>query len=335
MVQPTVLVTTTWLHQGDAVDAFLREHGLHPVYSTPEDRRARGQDLSDVVHAYDGIIAGTEPFTTHVIESAPRLRVIGRTGIGYDNIAVDAATHRGIAVCPTPGINFHSVAEFTIGLLLSVARRIPQHVADVRAGGWNQTSGRELFGATLGIAGLGAIGRSVAAIGHGLGMTVVAYDPFLEPDRARELGVLAVDFDTLLRSSDFLSLHLPLDSRTHHLLDADAFARLKDGVYLINAARGGVVDEEALADALSSGRVAGAALDTVEDEPLSSTSPLRAFDNVVITPHIGAATIESRARCGAMAARAVVDILEGRMADHVVNPDFALHVLTTSDHPRP
>lgn len=315
-----VLVTTAWLRPGDEVDRFLRSSGLEVQHSSFQDRDGTGVSLEDLVDDVDAVIAGTDAFTAELIDQAERLRVIGRTGVGFDNIDVDAATRRGVAVCPTPGINRQSVAEYTIGLLLSVARRIPQSISSVRSGGWEQSSGRELEGATLGVVGFGAIGRTVATLALAFGMRVVAFDPFVASDGFDK--VESVPLDTLLAQSDFITLHMSLSEDTRHMIDAAAFRKMKRGSYLINAARGGVVEEEALAEALRSGILAGAALDTTEIEPLPADSPLRQFDNLLITAHVGAATVESRRRSGMLAAQAVVSVLGGTVPPQTVNPDF-------------
>ncbi|MFF3978016.1 phosphoglycerate dehydrogenase [Streptomyces sp. NPDC001828] len=318
-----VLVTTGWLRPGDEVHRYLADAGLEAVHRSSGERGTGGESLLELVGSVDAIVAGTERFGREVFEAAPRLRVIGRTGVGYDNIDVGAATAHGVAVCPTPGVNRQSVAEHTMGLLLGLARRIPQNVASVRAGGWDQSSGRELAGATLGVVGLGAIGRLVARMAQGFGMRVVAHDPAIDGEYAAQHGIGVLDLPDLLAASDFVSLHLFLSPETHHLLDAKAFALMKRGAFVINTARGGIVDERALADALASGRLGGAAMDTVQAEPLPQDSPLRSFDNVLVTAHIGAATVESRARSGMMAARSVVTVLRGGRSEHTVNPECA------------
>jgi D-3-phosphoglycerate dehydrogenase len=323
MTRPRVLVTTAWLRPRDAVHHQLESAGCEVVHSSFVDRATSGEDLVDLVADVDGIVAGTDPFTEEIFAAATKLKVIGRTGTGYDNIDVDAATRHGVAVCPTPGVNRQSVAEHTMGLLLATARQIPQNVAIVRAGGWNQSSGRELGGATLGIVGLGAIGKVVATMARGFGMSVVAHDPFVDSAAAEAAGITILSLDELLACSDFVTLHMFLSSDTHHLIDAAALAKMKPGSFLVNAARGGVIDENALADALASGHLAGAALDTTEIEPLPAESRLRTLDNVIVTAHVGAATIESRARSGSMAAQSVVYVLQGGMPDQAVNPQVA------------
>ncbi|MBF8189397.1 phosphoglycerate dehydrogenase [Nonomuraea sp. K274] len=323
MTTHRVLVTTAWLRPGDHVDQMLREAGFEVVHSSFKDREPTGEPLIDVVRGFHGIVAGTDAFTPEVIAAARELRVLGRTGVGYDNIDVAAATEHDVAVCFTPAVNRRSVAEHVLALMLNCARLIPQNVRSVRAGGWDQVSGRELAGAKLGIVGLGSIGKLVARLAIALGMEVLAFDARLDGEFAREHGIREVTLDDLLRESDFVSLHLFLDGSTYHLIDDRALALMKPSAYLINTARGGVVDEEALADAIERGAIAGAALDVTEVEPLPAGSRLREFGNVIVTAHIGAATTESRARSGAMAARAVIDVLNGRPPEYVVNPEYA------------
>ncbi|WP_405642774.1 phosphoglycerate dehydrogenase [Streptomyces uncialis] len=316
-----VLVTTPYLEPGGAVDRILRDAGLDPVFARRADREAAGTTLAECVADVAGVVAGTDAFSAEVIEAAPGLRILSRCGVGYDNIDVEAATRHGVAVAITPGTNRVSVAEHVLALMLNGARRIPQNLAAVRGGAWTQESGRELRGATLGVVGLGSIGRTVARAALALGMRVVAHDPWLDEDFLTETGVEALPLDDVLAAADFLTLHISLDETTRHLIDAAALRRMKPDAYLINTARGGVVDEDALADAVEAGRLAGAALDVTEREPLPADSRLRALDSVIVTAHIAAATVEARARSGAMAARHVVELLAGRTPEHLVNPD--------------
>lgn len=322
MTAGRVLVTTAWLRPGDRIHDYLRGLGLDVVHSSFQDRSETGHQLADLVDGFDAIIAGTDRFDAAVLDRTTALKVIGRTGVGYDNIDVVAATRNGIAVCPTPGVNKQTVAEHTIGLMLSIARLIPQNHGGVMAGRWDQPSGHELGGSTLGVVGFGAIGKLVATMAQGLGMNVIAHDSYQDEEFAASHGIEFADLDTLLGQSDWVSLHVALTPETRHLIDAEAITRMKDGAYLVNAARGGVVDEDALADALATGKLTGAALDTVEHEPLPADSRLRQLDNVVITAHIGAATYESRARSGQMAAESVVAVLNGEVPPQTVNPTF-------------
>nr|WP_042186531.1 phosphoglycerate dehydrogenase [Kibdelosporangium sp. MJ126-NF4]CEL17332.1 D-3-phosphoglycerate dehydrogenase [Kibdelosporangium sp. MJ126-NF4] len=310
-----VLVTAAYLAPGGGVDRLLGDAGFETVFATPARRAASGLELHEVVADVDGIVAGTDAFTAKVLDAAPRLTVIGRCGVGYDNIDVEAATRNGVAVTYTPGVNRRSVAEHVLALMLNCARHIPRNIASVQAGGWEQRSGRELEGATLGVVGLGSIGRAVARLGLALGMRVIAYDR--EP--VFEEGVLVVGFDEVLRQSDFLSLHIFLDPSTRHLIDAEALRAMKPEAYLINTARGEVVDEDALADALANGEVAGAALDVLREEPLPADSRLRGLDNVMVTAHIAGATAEARSRSSLMATQQVIDALHGRTPANLVN----------------
>ncbi|MFI7119119.1 phosphoglycerate dehydrogenase [Amycolatopsis sp. NPDC049868] len=315
-----VLVTTSYLKPGGEVDQLLSDAGFDTVFTSPAQREATATPLADLVRDADGIVAGTDVFPAGVIEGAKRLKVFGRCGAGYDNIDLDAATRAGVAVTYTPGANRRSVAEHVLALMLNCARLIPQNIASVQAGRWEQRSGRELDGAVLGLIGLGSIGKTVARLALAFGMRVVAHDPYPDRDFLAETGVEARTFDEVLAEADFLSLHLFLDDSTRHLIDASALRKIKPGAFLINTARGEVVDEEALADALENGVLAGAALDVLTEEPLPLDSRLRGLDNVVITAHIGAATEQARSRSSMMAAQQVIDVLQGRAPANLVNP---------------
>jgi phosphoglycerate dehydrogenase-like enzyme len=223
-----------------------------------------------------------------------------------------------------PAVNASAVAELTMGLMVLCARQIPRNIEDVRAGSWQRIEGRELGGATLGLVGLGSIGKAVAALARCFGMTLLAYDKFPDPQYAETHGVEYVEADELLRRSDFVSLHMLLDASTRHWLDARRIALMKPTAYLINTSRGPVVDEAALAEALRERAIAGAALDVVEVEPLPADSPLRSLDNVYITPHLGGVTTEARARSGWGAARSIVDVLQGRRPTNLVNAAVSL-----------
>lgn len=312
-----VLITTAYLEPGGEVDRLLLEAGFETAFA-----HRSGPRLRRVITDVDAVVAGTDAFSAEVIDAAGRLKVIGRCGAGYDNIDVEAATRKGIAVTFTPGANRRSVAEHVLALMLNCARLIPQNVAAVAAGDWDQRSGRELAGATLGIVGLGSIGKTVARLALALGMRVVAYDPFLDTDFVADTGIEVRSLDGVLTEADFVSLHLFLDDSTRRLIDARALALMKPGAYLINTARGEVVDENALADALESGHLGGAGLDVVETEPLPAGSRLRKLDNALVTAHIGAATVEARSRSSLMATRQVLDLLQGRTPENLVNPEY-------------
>jgi D-3-phosphoglycerate dehydrogenase len=277
--------------------------------------------LEEHIGDYDAIvIRSATKLTAEVLERADRLKVIGRAGVGVDNVDVEAATRRGIVVANAPESTVVSAAEHAVGLLVALARHIPQAHASLKQGRWERSryGGIELEGKTLGVLGFGRIGQQVSRRAVGLGMRVVAHDPFVSRERYRELGVeRAESAEDVLGEADFLTLHLPLSEETRGFLDAKAFAGMRPGARLINAARGELVDEEALLDALRSGRLAGAALDVFSDEPY--TGPLLELDSVVVTPHLAASTEEAQDRAGVIVAEQVVAALEGGLVTNAVN----------------
>jgi D-3-phosphoglycerate dehydrogenase len=277
--------------------------------------------LEDVIDRYDGIvIRSATKLTRELIDRATRLKVIGRAGVGVDNVDVDAATRRGIVVANAPESTVVSAAEQTIGLIVALARNIPQAHAALKGGRWERSrwNGVELAGKTLGVVGFGRIGQQVARRAVGLGMTVVAYDPFVGSERFRELGVeRAETLDELLGTAEIVTLHSPLTDETRSLIDRDTIARMRDGARLVNAARGALVDEEALVEALESGKLAGAALDVFSAEPYEG--PLLGLDQVVVTPHLAASTDEAQDRAGVIVAEQVVAALDGGIVSNAVN----------------
>ena len=278
-------------------------------------------DLAETIGDYEAIVVrSATKLNRELIERADRLKVIGRAGVGVDNVDVDAATRRGIVVANAPESTVVSAAEHTIGLLLALSRNIAQAHAALKDGRWERSAhgGIELAGKTLGVLGFGRIGQQVARRALGLEMRVVAYDPFVARERFRELGAeRAESADEVLAASDFLTLHLPLTPETTGALHAEAFARMRDGVRIVNAARGELVDEQALLDALRSGKVAAAALDVFSAEPYSG--PLLELDNVVVTPHLAASTEEAQDRAGVIVAEQVAAALEGALVTNAVN----------------
>jgi D-3-phosphoglycerate dehydrogenase len=258
--------------------------------------------------------------TAELIARADNLKVIGRAGVGIDNVDVDAATRRGIVVANAPESTVVSAAEHTIGLLVALTRNIPQAHAALKQGRWERKTygGVELADKTLGVLGFGRIGQQVARRAAGLGMNVVAYDPFVSPERFRELGVERVETEAeVYAASDFLTLHLPLTDETRRSIGESAFAQMRDGVRIVNAARGELIDEDALLAALQSGKVGGAALDVFSTEPYSG--PLLELDNVVATPHLAASTEEAQDRAGVIIAEQVAAALEGGLVTNAVN----------------
>jgi D-3-phosphoglycerate dehydrogenase len=278
-------------------------------------------DLAETIGAYDAIVVrSATKVTAELIGRADNLKVIGRAGVGIDNVDVEAATRRGIVVANAPESTVISAAEHTIGLLVALTRNIPQAHAALKQGRWERKAygGVELADKTLGVLGFGRIGQQVARRAAGLGMRVVAYDPFVSPDRFRELGVERVESEReVYAAADFLTLHLPLTDQTRGSINAKAFGRMRNGVRIVNAARGALVDEDDLLEALKSGKVGGAALDVFSTEPY--TGPLLGLDNVVATPHLAASTEEAQDRAGVIIAEQVAAALDGGLVSNAVN----------------
>jgi D-3-phosphoglycerate dehydrogenase len=270
------------------------------------------------VHAI--IVRSATQITAEVLAAAGALEVVGRAGVGVDNVDVASATKRGVLVMNTPGGSAVTTGEHALSLLCSLARQIPQATASMKAGKWEKSRfmGREMSGKTLGIVGVGNIGRVVADRARGLKMKVVAYDPFLSPEAASPLGIEVVTFDELLARADFVSIHAPLTPETRNLFGATAFEKMKRTAILVNCARGGIVDEAALFDALKSGRIAAAGLDVFEKEP-PGTSPLFELDNFICTPHLGASTDEAQVAVSVAIAEQIVDYLTQGALKNAVN----------------
>jgi D-3-phosphoglycerate dehydrogenase len=287
--------------------------------------------LEVLPEAHALLVRSETKVTADMLAQAPQLRVVGRAGMGVDNIDLEAATHRGIAVLNTPGGNTISAAEHTVGLLLALVRRIPWADQSMRAGAWDRQKfqGVELSGKTLGVVGLGRIGAHVANIARAFGMNIVAHDPFLPEARAHELQVQLVPLDDLLKRADVVTLHLPLTDETRNLIDRRRLGLMKKSAVLINAARGGLVDEAALIEALKAERLAGAALDVFQTEPLPADSPLRATDRMILTPHLAASTVEAQERVGQEICRLVRDALvKGDLSGAVNVPGISGAALT-------
>ena len=273
------------------------------------------QELKSIIKNYDAIIVRSETkLTADIIQAADKLKVIGRAGVGLDNVDLKAATQKGIVVMNTPGGNTTSTAEHTFSMILALARNIPQAYASMKAGKWERSkfSGIELYGKALGIIGLGRIGSSVARMAKGFGMKVLAYDPFLSMEIASKTGVEVVELDTLYRNSDIITVHIPKSDETSNMISTKEFEKMKPTVRLINCARGGIIDEAALAKALADKRIAGCALDVFEKEPPEANHPLLKFENCIVTPHLGASTSEAQVNVAIEIAEAVRDALLGR-----------------------
>ena len=318
--KPRVLITSKIVVPNDAADRRLREEGFETIHKTMTGKRTE-EELIGLLRGVVGVIASLDPFTDRVLAASPQLRAISRTGVGIDAIDLRAATARGIIVANSAGANRHAVADFALGLILCCARKLPENLAEVRRGGWARHEGVDLPGKTLGIVGLGAIGKEVAQRALGFRMRVLANDLALDRPFADKHGISYVSLEDLLRQSDFVSLHLFLDAASRHLINDERLALMKPTAFLINTARGGVVDPEALCRALAEKRIAGAALDVVEEEPLPADSPLRGFANLLLTPHIAGATAESGQRSAAMAAENLIRALRGERPEGIMNPE--------------
>ena len=312
--------------------ALLRENAEVSVGFGPEAR-----ELDDaLLRKVNALLVRTKPLGAEQIEKAPRLRVIARHGVGVDNVAVEAATRRRVPVLITPRANLRSVAEHVFALALAVSRNLVRADSYVREGRFAERDslvGRELFGQTLGVIGLGRIGEEVARMGAaGFGMQVLGYDPFVDEKLVRAKGIQPVDsLDELLPTCDFVSVHVPLTEETRGLLGDRELSLMRPGSVLVQAARGGVVDEDALVEALRDGPLAGAGIDVFEEEPPPADHPLLALENVVLSPHTAASTRQAMRRMGLDAARSILDILGGADALsppagapwQTVNPGFA------------
>ncbi|ONI80415.1 hydroxyacid dehydrogenase [Saccharothrix sp. ALI-22-I] len=310
MTASRVLITTDYLRPGDEVDEFLRRSGLETVHLPMVGRRDPEQ-LVAALAGIDAALVANEPLTADVLARAPRLRVIVRTGVGYDSVDVAAAARLGISVSNLPGINANAVAEYTIGLLLAGARRLVQSAHGVAQEAWPREDGRELRGSTLGLIGYGASARAVVPLARAFGMSVVCTTNV--PARLRSApSVRFVDLPELLATADYVSVHTSLTERTRGLLGESAFKQMKPTALLVNTARGPIVDEDALVAAVRAGEIAGAALDVVSEEPLPPSSPLRGVEGIVVYSHMAGQTAEARAAAGRRGAEELVAALEGR-----------------------
>ena len=279
------------------------------------------EELTSCIGDYDGLaIRSSTKVTEDILAAAANMKVIGRAGIGVDNVDIPAATARGVVVMNTPFGNSITTAEHAISMMMALARQIPQANDSTQAGKWEKSKfmGVELYGKTLGVIGCGNIGAIVISRAKGLQMRVIGFDPFMSEDRAKELGIEKVELDTLFTQSDFMTLHVPKNEHTANIIDADAISKMKDGVRIINCARGGLIDEAALLDALNAGKVAGAALDVFAEEP-AKNSPLFGHPNLVCTPHLGASTSEAQVNVAVQVAEQMADYLVSGAVQNALN----------------
>ena len=326
MTAPKILIADSISQRG--IDELSREGALDITIKPGLSET----DLIEIIPEFSAIVVRSQTkVTADVLNAGGKLRVVGRAGVGVDNVDVEAATQRGVLVLNAPGGNTVSTAEHAFSLLLSVARKIPQADATLRAGKWDRKNleGVELYNKTLGVIGMGRIGSELSRRAIAFGMRVIAYDPYLSATRARSLQVELVDeLDDLLATSDFISLHTPLTPETRHILNAGRLQRTKRGVRIINCARGGLIDETALANALQDQHVAGAALDVFETEPLPADSPLRSAPNLILTPHLGASTAEAQESVGIEIAQSIrAALLEGTIRNAVNMPNLDARTL--------
>jgi glyoxylate reductase len=322
--RPYVFVTREL--PGDAVERLKRAAQVE-VWSG-QDPPPREELLSQAARADALLTLLTDRVDAELLESAPQLRIISNVAVGYDNIDVEAATARGVLVTNTPGVLTETTADFAFALLLATARRVVEGDHLARSGGWptwhpSFLLGQDVHGATLGIVGLGAIGTAVARRARGFAMRILYSDHEQRPELEAELGASFVPLDALLRESDFVSLHVPLTPHTHHLIGRRELGLMKPSASLINTSRGPVVDQEALCEALRSGRIASAGLDVAEVEPVPAGDPLLRLDNLVLTPHVASASVATRTRMADMAADAILAVLQGERPVNLLNPRAA------------
>ncbi len=305
---------------------ILKDSGLDVTVKTG----LKPDELKEEIKSYDGIvIRSATKLTADIIEKADNLKVIGRAGVGLDNVDLDAATKKGIIVMNTPLGNTISTAEHTMTLILALSRNVLQAHASMKEGKWERKKfmGREIYGKVLGIVGLGRIGREVAKRAIGFGMKVIAYDPYLSEDMAKKIQIEPVDYEYLLKNSDYITFHVPLTDSTYHILGEKEFGLLKNTAMIVNCSRGGVVDEDALYKALSENKIAGAALDVYEKEPPEGSSLLK-LDNIGLTPHLGASTKEAQINVAIEVAEQVRDALQNKAIRNAVNlPSMESEVL--------
>lgn len=314
-----ILVTPTSLQPGKNSKALdtLKKFSNDLVFNTT-GRPLTEDELIPLLKDCDGYIAGLDFITGKVLRSCKQLKAISRYGAGYDRVDIDTAKACGIPVSNTPGVNAEAVGELTFSLILSLARKVPYLDRSTRNGQWLRSTGMELKGKTLGIMGLGAIGKVVGRCAKGFEMNVIAYDPFIDESYCLSHHIGVCSFEEVVEQSDIISLHLPLNESTKHMINQTVIGKMKRGAILINTSRGGIIDETAAYEALKSGHLSGLGLDAFEMEP-PSNSPLFELDNVVVTPHTGAHTAESTDNMANAAIRNLIDILNNNECPYIIN----------------
>ena len=313
-----VLVTPRSFGRDDPAIRRELEAAVGEVRYSRQGRPLQSAELSAELADVDGLIAGLDEIDRAVFTSAPRLRVVARYGVGVTNVDLQAAAERGVVVTNTPGANAEAVAELAIGFIFALARSIPAAQRATAAGEWPSIRGTEVGGKTVGILGLGNIGRAVARRAVGLGCTVVAHDPYVDAGVGPELGIRLAVQDEVVAEADFLTLHLPATTDSRGLVNHAFLARMRKGAYLVNTARGELIVEHDLLQALEDGHLRGAALDTLQAEPPDRDNPLLHRSDVIVTPHIGARTVEATQAMGRMAVRELLAVLEGKTPRYAV-----------------
>lgn len=299
---------------------MLQEAGFEILHSDKQVEAFQAECLIEQLAGCAAVISGSEPYTAEVLAACPELRVIARTGVGYDAIDTAACNRAGVAVCVTPGVNHHAAAEQAIALLMGVARGFPAADRMVREGRWGYVAQPRVIGSTIGLVGLGRIGQAVATRAVGLGLKVLAFEPHPPAEFVAQWNIELTSLEDLLGRSDYVSLHCPYSKDSHHLMDAERFAQMKKGSVFINTARGLLVDETALVAALRSGHLRGAGLDVFEVEPLPLESELLKLHNVLLAPHLAGADNESRNDTLTMSADTLIQLANGQWpADRIVN----------------
>jgi phosphoglycerate dehydrogenase-like enzyme len=320
-MQKILIAPMTLATQEGPFQKLLREAGFELVYPA-RPQQLTEDELLRSVQGVKGALAGSEPYTRRIIESNADLRVIARVGVGYDAVDLAAATERGVAVTIAPGTNHDCVAEHAFCLILALAKGlIPQHQS-MKAGGWPRQPNIPLRGQTLGIAGLGRIGKAIAIRGESFGMKILAHEPLADQAFVAKHQITLISFDQLLAQSDYLTLHMPLAAETRKIINRRALELMKPNAFLINTARGGLIDEKDLFDALKAKRIAGAGLDVFEQEPTPANHPFFQLDNIVLTPHAAGTDLKSRDDMAVSAAQAIISLSRGEWpAEKVVNGD--------------
>lgn len=318
MAKKVLVTATNYSTYCSAAKALLEENGVE-VIENPYGRPMTRDELLTVVGDIDGAVVGVDTWNEKIFAHAPKLRAMARFGVGVDNIDLAAAKAHGIQVTNAKGMNSNPVAELTVGLILSTLRNVPAFNASIREGKWDRFMGRDLAGMTVGLLGFGDIAQRVAKKLSGFDVSICAYDLYPNLEKARELNVEMVSMEEALHRADVVCMHLPSLPSTHHIMDAQTFGMMKDGSYFINTARGALVDETALAQALRSGKLTAAAIDVFDQEPVRRDNPLFALPNLFATPHTAAETYDTYHNVGLATARQLLDVFAGKKPNNLLN----------------